>query len=363
VSIEINYNYVENVLFYLDSNLNPETLNIKKNQEKNSIFQDDEFKYYFKINNTELYDKVKEELEKAKEEFGVAKSKNNNISLDKIDIHAREDGFVNIRIYCSAKEKIDIDKFSFDSKYEQVCKILYKFLITNKQQYDDKEIRYLYHQHIVSDKLDTKEDINVKWSVYEHLKNIQKKYIELDTLLLEKSVMYYVFSQEYIKQLNPNEQKITLNNIRKLINTNRYLLASHTLNLQELKSEFFEEYFKLYPIHKIDKMEELYNRLESNIEHYSEQLEDERRHKESEIMQIIFLILTVIGIISVITGILALLPDATKVCDPNVTVDNVLTQIYSVSVEYPFLLILLVINVGGLAIYGLIKFIKDIMII
>jgi len=62
VSIEINYNYVENVLFYLDSNLNPETLNIKKNQEKNSIFQDDEFKYYFKINNTELYDKVKEEL-------------------------------------------------------------------------------------------------------------------------------------------------------------------------------------------------------------------------------------------------------------------------------------------------------------
>ncbi len=319
--------YVENVAFFMTYGA-PVAI---EEYHANSIFQNDEDeKYIRKIENEQLNQDILKTLTKVSD----------SVTIEKTTLTLSRFGVCNLRIFCNSKEVIDPDTFSFDSQYADIYNKIDNFLKSKKMIQDDKNIntfvdsidpsnKYLYHQHIV-DKAIGNDD--VKWSIYKYKNDeISNKSLDIDSLLLERHILYYVFSKYYV-ELFDNTEKNTLSNIRLLLNTNRKLLARHELLLQELDTEHFEKFNEYLKTHHIDNTAKIYDRLENNIEHLSEQLEDERRHKEAKIMESIFFVLAVIGLISIITGILALLPGTSQVCDTNSTSSQLLTTAYTYSV-------------------------------
>lgn len=325
---DLMVNYVENIAFFMGYVDTPAE---SENYKATSIFQDEEEKYIKDINDKQLFQDIRKILSNTQD----------NLTIDKITLTLSIFGVCNLRIFCNYKGGVEPDEFSFDSQHANIYKIIHKFLKSKNMITDEKNLnafmesidssnKYLYHQHTIVDKIADKDD--VKWSIYKYENDdIPDNSLDIDALLLERHVLYYVFSKCYVELLD-NTDKYELANIRLLLNTNRKLLARHELLLQELDSEHFEKFSKYLPVHHIDETAKIYDRLEHNIEHLSEQLEDERRHKEAKIMEAIFFILAVIGLISIITGILALLPGTSQVCDTNSTSSQLLTTAYTYSV-------------------------------
>ncbi len=331
--------YIENVAFHM-GHIFPSS---NEGFKTNSIFQNVDQKYIKTIDDKDLLDEIKKILEK-----DVIGS-----TIDKLTVTFSIFSVCNLRVYCTTQEQIDPDEFSFDkngSKYADIYTLIDTFLMKDKlldhnessKSFLDKvdsSYKYLYHQHLtVEPKNDPSNDPSkdpsknpdVSWSIYKYDNNkISEESLDLDSLLLERHVLYYVYSRCYIDLMDT--QKIdNLKTIQSLLNSNRKQLAEHELLLHELDTEHFEKFSTYLPIHRIDESEKTHDKLESNVEHLSEQLEDERRHKETTFMEIVFLFLALVGLVSIITGILALLPGKTQVCDTN-TSDILLTPAYSIA--------------------------------
>ncbi len=322
--------YIENISFFISHDVN-----IPKDKLRaSSIFQsDDDQKYIYDIKNDTLTKELKNLLKEEQTE---------DISIDGVSLTLSRFGVCNLRISCSSDKAIDADQFSFDNQLGSVYDKLVEYLkgqgIIEKEntlnklfEKVDSDSRYLYHQHIGNSNLKT----TVEWSVYTYdSSEISNMSLDLDSLLLERNVLNYVFARCYVKLLN-TEESGNLATIQKLLNANRKALAEHELLLHELESRHFQKFNNDAPIQRLDDAAKLHDRLENNIEHLSEQMEDERRHKDSVAMERIFLVLALIGLVSIITGLLALLPGKNDAgCDTNTT-DSILLNSYSYALGIP----------------------------
>lgn len=366
--------YIENVSFFISHSVNISN----KELRASSIFQsDDDQAYIYDIKD----DKLIVELNNI-----LAEGKIGNISIDNISLTLSRFGICNLRISCSSNEAINADNFSFDNQLAKVYEELLKFfkeqgIITKDNDKKtlrsnvyktfvkflekigvittcadmktffervDPDSRYLYHQHIA----ESNSKSSIEWSVYKyHSADVPIEYLDLDSMLLERNVLYYVFSRCYISLLNSKKLN-NLKTIQELLNINRRTLAEHELLLHELESNYFEKFHDDSPKHRLDESEKLYERLENNIEHLSEQMEDERRHQDSIAIERVFLVLALIGLVSVITGLLALLPGKDNVgCDTNTT-DFILSSTYLYALGMPGTIVMIVsgfLFVAGLA--------------
>lgn len=322
--------YIENISFFISHDVNIP----KEELHASSIFQsDDDQEYIYDIKNDTLTKELKNLLKKEETE---------DIRIDGISLTLSRFGVCNLHISCSSAKSIDADQFSFDN---QLGKVYDKLVESFKEQgiiekdntlnkifeKVDSDSKYLYHQHIADSNLQA----SIAWSVYTYSTNeISDISLDLDSLLLERNVLNYVFSRCYIKLLN-TEETSSLVTIQKLLNANRKALAEHELLLHELESSHFQKFNEDATTQRLDDTVKLYDRLENNIEHLSEQMEDERRHKDSVVMERIFLVLALIGIVSVITGLLALLPGRNDAgCDTNIT-NPILLDTYSYALGIP----------------------------
>jgi len=325
--------YIENVAFYMGS-INPSKKEIFKTN--NTIFQNKDQHYLVEVDDANLLKSIKSILENTE----------NAPTIEKIRVTFSIFGVSNLRVYCTTQEQLDPDKFSFDEEgdcYAEIYKSIKSVLKEKKLiEVDSSNLfldnvkplhRYLYHQHLaVKIANEFSEEPEVTWSVYRYGNNeISEDNLDLDSLLLERHVLYYVFSRCYMEAIGGKNADLKV--VQSILNKNRCLIAEHEMLLHELDSKHFEKFENYLPVHRIDKSKETYNKLENDLEHLSEQLEDERRYKESKFMELIFLGLAVIGLVSIITGILALLPGKSEVCDTN-TSDFILSPAYSVTVGH-----------------------------
>lgn len=344
--------YIENISFFISHDVNIP----KEELHASSIFQsDDDQEYIYDIKNDTLIKELKSLL---------VKEETDNINIDSISLTLSRFGICNIRISCLSNKAIDADQFSFDNQLGKVYDKLVEFFkeqgiieedntLNKLFEKVDSDSRYLYHQHIADSNLQA----SVEWSVYTYKANeVSDVSLDLDSLLLERNVLNYVFSRCYIKLLDTEETN-SLVTIQKLLNANRKALAEHELLLHELESRHFKKFKEDAPIQRLDDAAKLHDRLENNIEHLSEQMEDERRHKDSVIMERIFLVLALIGIVSVITGLLALLPGRNDAgCDTNTT-NPILLDTYSYALGVPGNIVIWISL--GLFIVGLILIVKS----
>ncbi len=333
--------YVENVVFFMGylKNTIP-----KQNYKGLDIFQGKNINYLIEINDKKLLRDIERKLEIISQ-----KDTKNTINIYKLLLTLSIYGICNLRIYCSSEKEIDPDTFSFDDIHGEIYKFINDYLkkknlieyrrnINSFVEEINGDYRYLYHQHLTSNDSNTK----VEWSIYRYNNNtIPEDCLDVDTLLLERHLMYYFFSRCYVNLLEDKKQTTLLPHIRLLLNTNRKLIANHHLLLQELDSKHYIIFKKYIPKHHINDTGKTYDRLENNIEHLSEQIEDERRYKESQTMEKIFLILSLIGLLSFITGLLALIPENSLIaCDTNAT-NTYLLNSYTFALGTPGLIIVL----------------------
>lgn len=324
-------NYVENIAFFMGYVTSGVEL---ENYKASSIFQDEEEKYTQDINDEQLLQDIRK----------ILTNTTDALTIGEITLTLSKFGVCNLRIKCIEKEIVDPDDFGFYPQYEVIYIKIETFLKSQNMIQENEKLkpfmkkvdidyRYLYHQHLTNRKID-----NVNWSIYEYnTDKVADAILDVDSLLLERQILYYVFSRCYVELFDDidHTNKNSLERVRLLLNTNRKLLARHELLLQELDTEHFEKFSKYLPVHHIDDTAKTYDRLENNIEHLSEQLEDERRHRDSIVMERIFLVLALIGLVSVITGLLALLPGKDAVgCDTNTT-DFILSNTYSYALGIP----------------------------
>ncbi len=322
--------YIENIAFFIAHDIN-----IPKGElHASSIFQShDEQEYIYDIKSDTLTKELKNLLKEEQTE---------DIRIDGISLTLSRFGVCNLRISCSSAKPIDADQFSFDDQlggvYDKLVQYFKEQSIIEEEntlntlfEKVDSDSRYLYHQHIADSNLQP----SVEWSVYTYEANeVSDMSLDLDSLLLERNVLNYVFARCYIKLLD-SEESGNLATIQKLLNANRKALAEHELLLHELESRHFQKFNDDASIQRLDDAAKLHDRLENNIEHLSEQMEDERRHKDSVAMERIFLVLALIGLVSIITGLLALLPGKNEVgCDTNTT-NFILSDTYSYALGIP----------------------------
>ncbi len=328
-------NYIENVSFFISHEIV-----ISNKFQANKVFQNENDQVYISVLEDESLKKniINNLLD--------GRIDSEKIEIQDIKLTLSVFGICNLRIMCIQSDEIDPDSFSFDEKYEDIYILIEKFLCSNhlikkenplKSLFDKVEpsYKYLYHQHIIDQTRKGKNNPDTEWSVYYHTNDhISDVVLDLDSFLLECHVLHYVFSRCYIKLLDSHKD-IDLKTIQLLLNKNRKSLAEHKLMLNELDTKNFEMFINLHKVHKIDQTSNIYDRLENNIEHLSKQMEDERRHKESKIMEIIFLGLALLGLISIATGILALISGRKDIANSLDQNSTIWTPVYKTVLDYP----------------------------
>jgi len=340
--MSMSYGYIENVVFFFSNFFKNENSwkELRKNKSfrlrEDHIFQDED-PYFAKIVDHSLHDQIIKILKSTiKSKF----HKLPNIALENLDIeiHFTPNNNCNLRIFLPLS--INPDSFSFDTAHKEIYQKISRFLenFSNKVNIlQNGENSYLYHQHI-EDKI--KDSIEVQWSIYKYSHPLSKNepILDLDTLILEGLLLYHIPNIEFIHILRENSPSLQISRLKDYqisLNTYRYLIGNHYKLLEDLKSEYYEKYDTYSKKHKIDSKKELYNKLDANIEHLIDQLTNQRQHEIEVNIQSIFIALGVIGIVSVLAAILALLPDANKVCNSKIKDSKVWIKIYEFFISYP----------------------------
>ncbi len=352
--MSLSYGYIENVVFFFSDFFKNENSwkELRKNQSfrlrEDHIFQDED-PYFAKIVDHSLHDQIIKILKNTiKSKF----HKSPNIALENLDIeiHFTPNNNCNLRIFLA--DSIDPDSFSFDAAHEKIYEKIFEFLINvfKVEKKEDKLLKkeesYLYHQHIEDTTKDSKDSIEVQWSIYKYPQSLSKNepILDLDTLILEGLLFYHIPNIEFIHILRKNSPSLQISHLKDYqisLNTYRYLIGNHYKLLEDLKSEYYEKYDTYSKKHKIDSKKELYNKLDANMEHLIDQLTNQRQHNTEIYIQKIFLALGVIGIVSVLAAILALLPDAEKVCKSSVKKELLWNEIYEFFITSPITILVL----------------------
>jgi len=366
----MSYRYIENVVFFFSDFFKNENSwkELRKNQSfrlrEDHIFQDED-PYFAKIVDHSLHDQIIKILKNTiKSKF----HKSPNIALENLDIeiHFTPNNNCNLRIFLA--DSIDPDSFSFDAAHEKIYEKISEFLINvfKVEKKEDKLLKkkesYLYHQHIEDTTKDSKDSIEVQWSIYKYPHSLSKneQILDLDTLILEGLLLYHIPNIEFIHILRKNSPSLQISHLKDYqisLNTYRYFIGNHYKLLEDLKSEYYEKYDTYSKKHKIDSKKELYNKLDANMEHLIDQLTNERQHKTEITIQMIFLLLGILGLISIIVGILALLPDAKNVCsevDINQS-SQIWKNTYAIFISYPKTILLIL---GFFGVTGIFLFYK-----